>query len=51
VGLSVQLSVKKNLNKNSKNHEDESYSNEFDSIVDSKTISNEATVICFMCKS
>ncbi|CDW82200.1 UNKNOWN [Stylonychia lemnae] len=48
-GLSVQLSVKKSLNKNTKN-DDDSYSNEFESIGDSKTISNEATVICFMCK-
>lgn len=45
-GLSLQLSVKKSLNKK----DDDSYSNEFESLGDSKVISNEATVICFMCK-
>ena len=52
-GLSMSLGVKKNLNKNSavRDKDDDSYSNEFESIGDSKTISNDtATVICFMCK-
>ena len=52
-GLSMSLGVKKNLNKNSagRDRDDDSYSNEFESIGDSKTISNDiATVICFMCK-
>ena len=43
-----RLSVKKNLKTNK--NDDDSYSNEFESIGESKTLSNEATVICFMCK-
>ena len=52
VGVSMSLNVKKNLNKKGKNDgaDEDSYSNEFESIGDSKTLSNDATVICFMCK-
>ena len=52
VGVSMSLNVKKNLNKKGKNDgaDEDSYSNEFESFGDSKTLSNDATVICFMCK-
>jgi hypothetical protein len=48
MGLSVsKVSVKKNLKTG-----DDSYYNDFESMGDSKSMSNntEATVVCFMCK-
>ena len=51
--VSMSLNVKKSLNKNKQGNRldyEESYSNEFESFADSKSMSTEATVICFMCK-
>lgn len=44
-----KLSNKKNLKVNNIN-DDDSYSNEFESIGESKSQSNDNTVLCFMCK-
>ena len=48
VGLSVsKVSVKKTLKAGD---ESNSYSNDFESMGESKSMSTEATVVCFMCK-
>jgi len=50
-GLSMsRVSVKKGLKSGGDDGGENSYSNDFESIGESKTLSNEATINCFMCK-